>query len=272
VDFGHVSAVGASVDEARDDRAASSYRQHGSARGRPYGSPEKGNKDPWNVTNVLIYEQGGDPVPGQRANHLLPSRRAAEDDFGAESASQSGDQLIDAGIVESSRGGSQGDARNRQPGAEKLPGAAVPGGEDDATSALESSEEILDSLQLDQILEIVRAGVPQPGHLGEHEAEVASTSALDGIPLALVEIREGDLEMGANSLSTSGQQSNRASTKGLTDRSGKGQREFASDAEKAPEAGVEYEASGARRHDASVTVPRRGRTTEAQRTAHRSHR
>jgi len=253
VDFGLVSAVGASVDETRDDRAASSYGQHGATRGCPCGSPEKGNKDPWNVTNVLIYEQGGDPVPGQRANHLLPSRRAAEDDFGAESASQSGDQLIDAGIVESSRGGSQGDARNRQPGAEKLPGAAVACGEDGATSALESFKEILGALKHAEILEVLWPGVPQPGHLGKHEAEMACTSALDSIPLALVEIREGDLEMGANSLPTSGQQSNRGSTEGLTNRSGKGQRESASDAEKAPEAGVEDEASGAGRHGASVT-------------------
>ena len=94
--------------------------------------------------------------------------------------------------------------------------------------------------------------MPQPGHLGEHEAEMACTSALDSIPLALIEVREGDLEMAANSLSTSGQESGSGSTKGLTDRSGKGQRESATDTEKAPEAGVEDEASGAGRHGWSV--------------------
>ena len=126
------------------------------------------------------------------------------------------------------------------------------GGEDDATSALESSEEILSSLQDTQILEIVRPRMPQPSHLGEHEAKMACTSALDSIPLALIEIREGGLEMAANSLSTSGQESGGGSTKGLTDRSGKGQRESATDTEKAPEAGVEDEASGAGRHGWSL--------------------
>jgi len=128
----------------------------------------------------------------------------------------------------------------------------VAGGEDDATSALESSEEILSSLQDTQILEIVRPRMPQPSHLGEHEAKMACTSALDSIPLALIEIREGGLEMAANSLSTSGQESGGGSTKGLTDRSGKGQRESATDTEKAPEAGVEDEASGAGRHGWSL--------------------
>ena len=127
------------------------------------------------------------------------------------------------------------------------------GGEDDATSALESSEEILGSLQDAQILEIVRPRVPQPSHLGEHDTEMACTSALDSIPLALIEVREGDLEMAANSLSTSGQESGSGLTKGLADRSGKGQRESASDAEKAPEAGVENKISRPRRHEASVT-------------------
>ena len=146
------------------------------------------------------------------------------------------------------------------------------GGEDDASSALESSEEILGSLQDAQIFEIVRPCVPQPSHLGEHEAEMARTSALDSIPLALIEIREGDLEMAANSLSTSGQEGGSGSTKGLTDRSGKGQRKSATDTEKAPEAGIEDEASGAGGHAGSVTLFRRGQTGEAQRTAHRSHR
>ena len=94
--------------------------------------------------------------------------------------------------------------------------------------------------------------MPQPSHLGEHEAEMAYTSALDSISLALIEIREGDLEMAANSLSTSGQEGGSGSTKGLTDRSGKGQRKSATDTEKAPEAGVEDEASCAGRHGWSL--------------------
>jgi hypothetical protein len=94
--------------------------------------------------------------------------------------------------------------------------------------------------------------MPQPSHLGKHQAEMACTSALDSIPLALVEIREGELEMGSNSLSASGQQSDRGSTEGLTDRSGKGQRESATDTEKAPEAGIERETSCPRRHGRSL--------------------
>jgi hypothetical protein len=252
MDLGLVSAVGASVDKTRDDRAASSYRQHGAARGRPCGSPEKGNKDPWNVTNVLIDEQSGDPVPGQRTNHLLPCRRPAENDFGAESASQSRYQLVEAGIVEPAGGGRQGDARNRQPGAEDLPGAAVAGGEDDATSALEGFEEILDALQDAQIFDILRLRVPQPGHLGKHEPEVARTSAFDGVPLALVQIGKCDLEMGSDSFSAAGQQGDCGPTEGLTDRSGKGQRESPANAEEAPEAGVKNETPCPRRHGRSV--------------------
>jgi hypothetical protein len=125
-------------------------------------------------------------------------------------------------------------------------------GEDDAASAFESFEEIFGTLQHAQTLDVLGSRVPQPGHLSEHEAEMASTSALDVVPLALVEIRKRDFEMVANSLSASGQQSHGGSTKGLTDRSGKGQRESASDAEKAPEAGVENEASGAGRHGRSL--------------------
>jgi len=143
VDFGLVGAIRAPVDEARDDWAASSQGQHGAARGRPCGSAKKGNKDPWNVTNVLINEQCGDPVSGQRTNHLLPRRWPAKNDFGAETAPQSGYQPVEAGIVEPTGGGSQGDVRNRQPGAEKLPGATVACGEDDSTPDLEGFEEIL---------------------------------------------------------------------------------------------------------------------------------
>jgi hypothetical protein len=205
VDLGLVSAVGTPVDEARDDRAASSQGQHGAARGRPCGSAKKGNKDSWNVTNVLIDEQCGDPVPGQGTNHLLPCRRPAENDLGAESASQSAYQPVEAGIVEPTGGGRQGDFRNRQPGAEKLPGATVACGENDSTPDLEGFEEILGALQHAQILDISRLRVPQPGHLGEHETEVAPTSALDGVPLALVQVGKCDFEMGANSLSASGQ-------------------------------------------------------------------
>jgi hypothetical protein len=47
--------------------------------------------------------------------------------------------------------------------------------------------------------------VPQPGNLGEHQSEMPGTTAHDRVSPALVEIREGDLEMGENSLSTSGQ-------------------------------------------------------------------
>ena len=126
------------------------------------------------------------------------------------------------------------------------------GGEDDATFGIEGLEEVLRALQLAQLLHIARPRVPQPSHLGEHDAEMACTSALDSIPLALIEVREGDLEMAANSLSTSGQESGSGSTKGLTNRSGKGQRESATDTKKAPEAGVEDEASGAGRHGWSV--------------------
>jgi len=253
MDFGNVSAVGAPVDEARDDRATSSYRQHGAARRRPCGSPEKGNKDPWNVTNVLIDEECGDPVPGQRSDHLLPCRRPAENDLGSESTSHCVDQPVEARIIEPASGGRQGYARNRQPGAEKLPGAAVPGSEDDATPALESSEEILDSLQLDQILEIVRAGVPQPCHLGEQQAEMVSASPLDCVSLALVQIGECDFEMGAYSLATSGQEGESGSAQDPTNRSREGQWESSSNAEEAPEAGVKHEASGARRHGRSLT-------------------
>jgi hypothetical protein len=203
VDFSFVASVGASVDEPRDDRAASSYRQQGATRGRPGGSAEKRNKDSRNATNVLIDEKGGYPVSSQCSNHLLPGCRPAENDLCSESSSHCGDQPVEVGIVEPASGGGQGYARNWQPGAEKLPGAAVAGGENDATSAFESFEEILGSLQHAQILEIVRSRVPQPGHLGEHEAEMASTSALDGLALAFVQIRESDFEMSAYSLSAS---------------------------------------------------------------------
>jgi hypothetical protein len=252
VDFGLVSTVGASVDEARDDGASSSYGQQGSTRGRPGRSAEEGNKDPWNITNVLIDQQGGNPVPRQRTNHLLPGRRSAEDDLGTEAAPQVEYQPVDPGIVELSGGGCQGDARNRQPGAEKLPGAAVARGEDDATPALEGFEEIFDALQHAQILDVLRPRVPQPGDLGEHETEMASASALDGVSLALVQIGECDFEMGAYSLATSGQEGESGSAQDPTDRSREGQWESSSNAEETPEAGVKHEASGARCHGRSL--------------------
>jgi hypothetical protein len=53
----------------------------------------------------------------------------------------------------------------------------------------------------------LRLRVPQPGHLGQHQAEVAPTSALDISSLPLVELWESDFEMGANSLSAARQES-----------------------------------------------------------------
>ena len=113
MDLGLVSAVGAPMDEARDDRAASSYGQHGAARRRPGGSAEEGDKDPWNVTNVLIDEKGGYPVSGQCPNHLLSGCRPAENDLGSESTSHRGDQSVEARIIEPAGCGCQGYARNR---------------------------------------------------------------------------------------------------------------------------------------------------------------
>ena len=113
VDLSLVGPVGAPVDESRDDRAASTYGQHGAARGRPGGLAEKGNKDPGNATNVLIDEKGGYPVSGQCPNHLLSGCRPAENDLGSESTSHSGDQSVEAGIIEPAGCGCQGYARNR---------------------------------------------------------------------------------------------------------------------------------------------------------------
>ena len=156
VNFGLVSAVGTSVDKARDNRAASSYGEHGAAGRRPGGSAEEGNEDSRDVTDVLIDEKGGDPVSGQRTDHLLPGRRPADNDLRAESAAQICDQLVEVGIIELSRSSGQGDARDWQPGAENLPGAAVAGRENDAATVFEGFEEIFDALQLAQSLDLPR--------------------------------------------------------------------------------------------------------------------
>ena len=147
VDFGFVGSIGTSMDEAGDDRAASTYCQHCATRRRPSGSAEKRDKDPRNAANVLINEKGGDPVSGQCSNHLFAGCRPAKYDLGSESTSHCRDQPVESRIVEPASGGRQGYARNRQTGAEKFPGSAVAGGEDDATTALESFEEILGSLE-----------------------------------------------------------------------------------------------------------------------------
>ena len=214
MDFGFMGAVSPSVDESRDDRTPSPNRKHGATRGRPGGSAEKWNKDARDVTNVLIDEERGNSVRGQGTNHLLSGSRASEDDLGPEAAPQSGYEAVDPGIVEPSRGGCQWDARNWQPGAENLPGAAMAGGENDPTPSLEGLEEILHAIQLAQILDILRLCMPQPGDLGEHQPEMFGTTPLNRVLLALVEFREGDLEVGANPLSTSGQESNGSSAEG----------------------------------------------------------
>ena len=113
VDLSLVGPVGAPVDESRDDRAASTYSQHGAARGRPGWLAEKGNEDPGNATNVLIDEKGGYTVSGQCPNHLLSGCRPAENDLGSESTSHCSDQPVEARIIEPASGGRQGYARNR---------------------------------------------------------------------------------------------------------------------------------------------------------------
>ena len=103
------------------------------------------------------------------------------------------------------------------------------------------------------IYRIYQLRVPQPGDLGKHEPEMARSPALDGPSLALVQVGECDFEMGANSLPAARQKSECGSTEGLSDRSGERQRESPANADEAPEAGVEHEASGAGRHGKSVT-------------------
>ncbi len=81
---------------------------------------------------------------------------------------------------------------------------------------------------------------------------MVSASALDGVSLALVQIGECDFEMGAYSLATSGQEGESGLAQDPSDRSRERQWESSSNAEEAPEAGVEHEASCAGRHGRSL--------------------
>ena len=77
----------------------------------------------------------------------------------------------------------------------------------------------------------------------------------EGASLGLIQFREGDLEMRVDSFSAAGQEAEGSAAQDLSDRPGEGQRESSANAEKAPEAGVEHEASGAGRHGWSVAEP-----------------
>jgi hypothetical protein len=68
-----------------------------------------------------------------------------------------------------------------------------------ATAVFESRKEVLLPRQLAEGNHVIRSGVPHPGHLSEHEAEVANTPMHDGVTLTFLQAWKGDLEMNLDS-------------------------------------------------------------------------
>ena len=101
-------------------------------------------------------------------------------------------------VVQLPNGRDERYARDRQTGAEQFPVAAVPGREHGAAAALEGGVEVLHAFNLEDGLDLGRLSAPQPCDLGQHEAEVADAAGFQHVSLILVELWEGDLEMGVD--------------------------------------------------------------------------
>ncbi len=85
MDFHHMAAVLAAVDEGRNSGAADFKGETGRAGGRPGFSPEEGHEDSGEITNVLVDQESVNPVGLEGCEKPAGGAFPAVDDVAAES-------------------------------------------------------------------------------------------------------------------------------------------------------------------------------------------
>ena len=269
VDHALVSAVGAPVDEAGEQRASHPDREHGGPGGGPRGMAEEGHENAGDVLDVLVDEESTNPISRQGAREPATGGRSPRHDVGAEAGAHGSDEVVQPRVVQLSNGRDERYAGHWQKGAEQLPVAAVAGRENGAAAALEGGIEVLHTFDLANGLDLGRSSAPHPGNLGQHEAEVADAAGSQRVASVLVKLRESDLEMGVDPLPAARKKLERHRAQLWPDGAVEPQGKTTPNLEKGPKTQVECETTATRRHKESVAGPARTPgtrpTTEAQR-------